>query len=111
MPTIVEMKRQRAIEVDEAAKRCDIMVGSVSSWPMCAMSAFLDVCQRLRQSRSRRRKCEWSEIEDGSGVYNTCMDGEEFHLTEGMELYPFCHWCGGRIKVVRVSESEESKHG
>ena len=106
MPTVEEIKRQTMDEVRKAAERCDIMVGSVSSWPMSAMSAFLDACQRLRQSRSRRRKCEWSEIEDDSGIYNTCMSGEEFHLTQGMELYPFCHWCGGRIKVVRLSESE-----
>lgn len=106
MPTVGEIKRQMAIEVDKAAKHCDIMIGSVGSWPVCAMSAFLDACQRLSRRAHRGRKCEWSEIEDDSGVYNTCREGEEFHLTEGLELYPFCHWCGGRIKVVRVSESE-----
>jgi hypothetical protein len=96
MPTVKEMKRQMAHEVDRAAERCDIMVGSVSTWPMCAMSAFLDACDRLKPT------CEWSEIEEGSGIYNTCKEGEEFHLTEGLDLYPFCQWCGGRIKVVRL---------
>lgn len=46
-----------------------------------------------------RKICNWSEIEPESGVYNTCQEGEEFHLDQGMELYPFCQWCGGRIKV------------
>lgn len=44
--------------------------------------------------------CEWSEIEDGSRIYNTCRPGEEFHLTEGLELWPHCHFCGKRIEVV-----------
>lgn len=49
------------------------------------------------------KRCEWEEIEDGSGIYNTCKDGEEFHLTEGLELYPHCHWCGGEIVVMSSS--------
>jgi hypothetical protein len=47
-----------------------------------------------------RRFCEWSEIEPGSEIYNTCREGEEFHLTPGLDLYPYCMWCGGTIKVV-----------
>jgi hypothetical protein len=104
MPTVKEMKDQMTNEVREAAKRCDIMVGSVTSWPMSAMSAFLDACARLK--RARRRTCEWIPIEDDSDVYNTCEEGEEWHVPEGSEPFPFCHWCGGRIKVVEFSESE-----
>lgn len=50
-----------------------------------------------------RRICRWSEIEPGSGVYNTCTD-EEFHLTEGLDLYPYCQWCGGTIRVVDIAD-------
>lgn len=49
--------------------------------------------------------CEWSEIEGGSGIYNTCRPGEEFHLAEGLELWPHCHFCGRGIEVV---DSENS---
>jgi hypothetical protein len=48
----------------------------------------------------KRRVCEWSEIEEGTGKFNTCKPGESFHLTQGMDLYPFCHWCGLEIEVV-----------
>jgi hypothetical protein len=51
--------------------------------------------------------CEWLEIEEGSGIYNTCKEGYEFHLSEGLELWPFCHWCGGSIKVVELSDSAD----
>lgn len=44
-------------------------------------------------------ECVWSPIEKGSRVYNTCQPGEEFHLTEGFELNPFCHQCGREIIV------------
>lgn len=47
MPTVRQMKQQMTREVREAAERADIMVGSVGSWPMSAMSAFLDACGRL----------------------------------------------------------------
>lgn len=53
-----------------------------------------------------RKTCNWSEIEPDAGIYNTCKDGEEFHLTPGLDLYPFCMWCGGRIVVtVELPES------
>ena len=44
-----------------------------------------------------RKVCKWTEIEPDSRIYNTCQEGEEFHLDQGMELYPFCMWCGGKI--------------
>lgn len=91
-------------EVDAAAKRCDIMVGALRSWPIAAMSAFLDACLRLKDGNI----CIWSEIEEGVKVYNTCKEGEEFHLTEGLELYPFCQWCGQPV-VVESSVSESAK--
>ncbi len=48
--TVGQMRERMVAEVYEAAKRCDIMVGSVAaSWPMCAMSAFLDACARLQE--------------------------------------------------------------
>lgn len=43
--------------------------------------------------------CEWSPIDADSDTYNTCT-ADEFHLTQGCELYPFCHWCGKRIVVL-----------
>jgi hypothetical protein len=52
-----------------------------------------------------RRYCEWSEIQEDTGVYNTCED--EFHLTEGLDLYKYCPFCGGTIKVVPVSGEDD----
>jgi len=51
----------------------------------------------------KRRVCVWTPIEEDSPVYTpSCPDGEEWQLDEGCELYPFCHWCGGRIKVGEI---------
>lgn len=48
MTTVGAMKQEMAAEVEQAAERCDIMVAQVHTmWPICAMSAFLDACQRL----------------------------------------------------------------
>jgi hypothetical protein len=52
-----------------------------------------------------RRYCEWTEIQEDSRIYNTCQD--EFHLTEGLDLYPYCPFCGGTIKVVEVSGEDD----
>lgn len=108
MPTVKQMKQQMAREVNEAAKSADIMVGSVGTWPMSAMSAFLDACGRL--TGKLKPVCEWSEIEADSGIYNTCKEGEEWHVSEGLEPFPFCHWCGNSIKIVESSESERAPH-
>lgn len=47
------------------------------------------------------KTCEWSEIEEGCGVYNTCSSATEgeFHVYPGLELWPHCQWCGGKIVV------------
>lgn len=55
--------------------------------------------RRSAHETLKRRVCEWSEIEEGTGKFNTCKPGESFHLTQGMDLYPFCHWCGLKIEV------------
>lgn len=109
MPTVKQMKPQMIAEVREAAKRADIMVGSVGSWPMSAMSAFLDACGRL--NGQLKPVCEWSAIEDGCGIYNTCKEGEEWYVPQGLELFPFCHWCGNRIQVVELSDSADDPQG
>lgn len=57
------------------------------------------VAARGSNETLKRRVCEWSEIEEGTGKFNTCKPGESFHLTQGMDLYPFCHWCGLKIEV------------
>jgi hypothetical protein len=57
-------------------------------------------------SRRAARVCEWTEIQADSDIYNTCVEGQEFHLTPGYELYPFCHWCGGKIVVVDDSAND-----
>lgn len=46
------------------------------------------------------RTCEWVEVEEGSELYNTCKDGDEFQVLEGLELWPHCHWCGGKIVAI-----------
>jgi hypothetical protein len=56
-----------------------------------------------------RKICEWSEIEPGTGVYNTCTNGEEFHLYDGLDLWPYCHWCGGKIEVVELTDDTEGQ--
>jgi hypothetical protein len=64
---------------------------------------------RVAQLEARvNRICEWTPIEDGCTVYNVgCQDGhEEFHLTEGLDLWPFCPWCGGKVSVVEGFESD-----
>lgn len=52
--------------------------------------------------------CEWSEIEEGSGIYNTCQEGEEFHLHQGMELWPYCHLCGRKIAVADPAKNGDA---
>jgi hypothetical protein len=61
------------------------------------------------QPPSAVRECEWSEIEEGSRVYNTCSSGTEgeFHLHEGLELWPYCMWCGGKVVVTTVTKGTE----
>lgn len=49
------------------------------------------------------RVCEWTPIEEDSPVYTPgCLGGEEWQLDEGCELYPYCHWCGGKIVVAEI---------
>lgn len=55
------------------------------------------------------RTCEWSQTYDWSGQYNTCKEGEEWHLPDGLELFPYCHYCGGKIVIVDHADSPETK--
>jgi hypothetical protein len=55
--------------------------------------------------------CDWYPIEKDSNIYNTCKEGEEFHLTEGMELWPYCHLCGGKIEVVTDTDDDDLDDG
>lgn len=50
--------------------------------------------------------CLWVEIEDGSGIYNTCKSDTEgeWHLEEGLELHKFCPYCGKPISVYSDEE-------
>jgi hypothetical protein len=70
--TVGQMRERMVTEVYEAAKRCDIMVGSVASmWPICAMSAFLDACGRLQ---------EWQQNCTGRhGSQMQCFDTSKVH--------------------------------
>lgn len=55
------------------------------------------------------KSCGWSLIEKDSNVYNVgCQQGEEYHLTEGYELYKFCQWCGGQIDVFELDDDDDS---
>lgn len=55
------------------------------------------------------KSCEWVPIEKDADIYNVgCQTNEEYHLTEGCELYKFCQWCGGEIYVV---DFEDDEHG
>lgn len=79
--SVQEMRRTMALEVYEVAKRCDIMVGSVSTmWPICAMSSFLDACTRLEAARLLLMEArEWKR--KGHPVMRLRID----------ELFPDCH--------------------
>jgi hypothetical protein len=65
------------------------------------------ICDDVAPTTPTARTCEWIEIEDGSGIYNTCKEGEEFHLTEGLELYEFCMHCGGKIVIGEQQDETE----
>ena len=59
-----------------------------------------------------KKRCEWTPIEADSNVYNVgCQDAEEYHLTEGCDLYPYCQWCGGKIKVVDFASDAGAERG
>jgi len=55
--------------------------------------------------------CDWYPIEKDSTIYNTCKEGEEFHLTPGMELWPYCHLCGGKIQVITDADLDDIDDG
>lgn len=51
--------------------------------------------------------CCWEPIEYGSLTYEPGCCREWWTKDEpGVELYPHCHWCGGKIE--EVSEDEDS---
>lgn len=50
--------------------------------------------------------CRWAPIEEGSPVYQPGCCGEEWQLDDGCDLYPFCHWCGGKIEEVEAEADE-----
>lgn len=54
----------------------------------------------IKEFEQRDAPCQWSQVEVDSADYNTCKEGEEWHLPEGLDLFPHCHWCGRRIEVV-----------
>ena len=51
-------------------------------------------------------ECLWIEVEDGSGLYNTCKSDTEgeWQLEEGLELHEFCPYCGKPISVYSDEE-------
>jgi len=97
-----ENERRRAAL--EEICRCNYQATDFPSPAMIAGRALTGAAVETTE-----RICEWTPIEDGSPVYTpSCPDGEEWQLEEGCELYPFCHWCGGRI-VVRALEDEPAE--
>lgn len=59
-----------------------------------------DVVALCDEVIAARKPCEWSRIEPDCDVFNTCKEGEEFHLTEGLDLWPHCPWCGRKVEVI-----------
>lgn len=45
------------------------------------------------------RRCVWTQEQDYPVYYAGCKDSEAFHLAPGLDLYPYCHWCGGLIEI------------
>lgn len=55
------------------------------------------------------KSCEWTPIEKDADIYNVgCQEREEYHLTEGCELYKYCQWCGGEIYVVDLEADDDA---
>jgi hypothetical protein len=62
---------------------------------------------------ANERTCNWEQEQDYPVFYPACQEGrEEFNLTPGLDLWPFCPWCGGRVSVVHTDDTAaEQKHG
>lgn len=73
-----------------------------------AIERFRWFLRRWDKEMAKRESvpCQWTPIEEGSSTYNTCQEGEEFTLADGMELWPRCHWCGRRIEVSALAQGE-----
>lgn len=52
------------------------------------------------------RRCVWVQEQDYPVYYAGCKENEEFHLAPGMDLYPYCHWCGGLIEIGSAVQGE-----
>lgn len=110
----IAIRRAHAPETEGCA-HCrevyEIWAGSEGMIPETAPEAYLSrVMIQMRdaaavgmfrpaQETEAGATCKWTEIEEGTGKFNTCKPGESFHLSQGMDLYPFCHWCGREIEV------------
>ena len=61
--------------------------------------ALLAACNTLEAPPQPERVCVWTEIDEGSRIYDICENDIEFHLGTDLDLAPFCPYCGGRVEV------------
>lgn len=50
--------------------------------------------------------CRWVPIEPESSTYQPGCCNEWWDLHDDCELYPYCHWCGGKIEEVEAEADE-----
>lgn len=117
-----------ANEVRKAAERCDIMVGSVGSWPICAMSAFLDACERLKPEqdtrfglptipsalRFRQEQCGWNQTEMARRL--KLPNGHYSEILSGKRMLPYkaacrAHALGVPAKVLLALKNRCTDNG
>lgn len=70
---------------------------------------WLDAAQGFLADKQLRRHCVWVQEQDYPVYYAGCKENDEFHLAPGMDLYPYCHWCGGLIEIGSAPIKETAK--
>ena len=81
------------------------------SWELVPASDFDRVLAERDALRKRvgelESPCKWVASEHGSTMFNTgCENSPEFYLTDGLDLYDFCPFCGHRIEAAPPASDE-----
>ena len=85
-------------------------VTSVQCIGITAVSKAETIAAQLRTSPDRllaefaepkqTEPCRWTQMDHGGSAYNTCESGHPFHIEQGCEPWPYCHWCGKPVVLV-----------
>lgn len=71
--TVGEWMEQMRARVRPAAERVGIEVNSIIMWPMCAMSPFIEACERLERIRRAFQALRDGEENANSKLYRALM--------------------------------------